>query len=1484
MSLVTLSISDLTTARKAVSKLGACNTFSGDSTQWPLWKFAYTSSLDCAGYEFSKMLGTTLVTATPTREQMDALVVIAKAVFGHLFRCLSDKDKALAMCVPHWTVKLAGISKIASEDTKETDELMVFPHPASVWKMLVDRYEPNTAAHVRRLLDHEQHLVMGDDFDEHVAHLEQDWAQLTAMGESVSDTMRMHRLLSSLPSWAEPVVSKIDADDVKYEAAVLTLRKFFSRQSALSSDDSSALATSMESARQRPLTGDFKKKDTSSEAGVLKKTHKSSVVCAHCYKAGHTIQQCWTLHPDQKPASASRNSNNSNRKVCLYCTRPGHSENECRTKARAQQLRTQQDELRTAAAHQISPDESEEQIDFLTALVSSDEEGNKNEFIVDSGAEAHVCNNRALFSEFVPLQRTLTLRGYHQSIGEKLTHKGTIRFSALVNGKTVGVELHDVLYVPNARINLLSTPALLAKGYGDRTTPPRGTVPGRWTLHRIDRDGNLSKEPVLEATLTRRRLVVHTRTATNAANSVCAVSVQSPLTESIITWHHRLAHMGLDNLKLLLSQLKIKTLASPEDELAVKNCSFCMSGKMHKKPVNKNTETRAREVLGRLHSDLCGPFKVTGRSREKYFMTVTDDASRYSFVEFLRNKAEAPRRLLALVKRETTRKKLPVHYLRSDGGQEYVCNETKNWLTELGIAQEVSPPYKHQYNGVAERLNGVLMEPARCMLVHSGLPQPFWPFAVSHACAIRRLTPTKANGGRTPHEIYTGAAPTIADLAELKPFGCRAWVFDRKASKLESKAIACVYLGRATNSNAFCLYDPARRIVLRSADVTFNENEFPLNKAAAAATTPPLNKAAAAPTPAPLPAVSSPLVRAHDSAETSLSGGVLVDAQDDDVDSDHDQGGADEQVDDGVESEHDQGGAGEQSADDDDQGGADDDHGGANHADDGLNDEKQQQPATAPRHSSRANRGVPSSMRFSDSLFANALALDDDPQSYEDALQLPDARDWRASMEKEINSLKKMDTWTLVPRPGDRHVLKNRWVLRRKYNEDGTVERYKARLVVKGFEQRYGLDYEETYAPVASYKSFKVLLALAALRGFKCHQLDVVSAFLNGTIDKEIFVEQPEGFGDGTDLVCHLKKSIYGLKQAPRIWNSDIHATLTRLGFTQCRSDSCVYSLRADGKLVYLLLWVDDMVLVHNDDTLCHRVISDLQSAYELQDRGSLAWVLGMSVRQDADAVRLCQETYIKKVLGKTGMTDCKPASTPAAAKSPVNDTEPVDETLYRSFAGMLLHAHNCTRADISYATVQVCRCMKSPTAHDLKAAKRVLRYLQGSAGASIKYARPASLTTDVQLHGYCDASWGEDPTTRRSVSGYVFFLGSGPISWSSKLQSTVALSTAESEFIALSAAAQEAKWLKMLLEELGYPQGPITIYTDSQSAKAIAEKSSTSTRSKHIDIRLFFLRDYIQAGTIKLEWRSSTSMTADIMTKPLGKTLFKQHARSLLE
>jgi hypothetical protein len=425
--------------------------------------------------------------------------------------------------------------------------------------------------------------------------------------------------------------------------------------------------------------------------------------------------------------------------------------------------------------------------------------------------------------------------------------------------------------------------------------------------------------------------------------------------------------------------------------------------------------------------------------------------------------------------------------------------------------------------------------------------------------------------------------------------------------------------------------------------------------------------------------------------------------------------------------------------------------------------------------------------------------LDEEPTCFEEAIQ---KKEWADAMTEEYQSIIKNDAWEIVPRPKGKDVVSSKWLFRIKHVADGSIEKYKAIFVARGFSQKEGIDYEETFAHVARYTSIRTIIALAAKMKWKLHQMDVKIAFLNGIIKEEVSIEQPQGFEveDKKSHVCRLKKALYGLKQAPRAWYGHIDSFLTSLGFTKSKANSNLYFNIMENEPIILLLCVDDLFLT-GEEKFIVECKQRLVVEFEMKDLGLMHYFLGFEVWQSPKKIFLNQGKYTVEILKRFDMLECKSMNTPMEEKLKLlvdTSLDLIDATLYRQIIGSLMYLTN-TRPDICFAVNTLSQFLVQPRRVHLVVAKHVMRYLKGTMDYGLSYDGDHDFT----LSGYTDADWAGGIADRKSTSGCCFSLGSAMISWQSRKQSSIALSIVEVEYIAACSTSYEDIWIRKLLTGL---------------------------------------------------------------------------------
>ena len=849
------------------------------------------------------------------------------------------------------------------------------------------------------------------------------------------------------------------------------------------------------------------------------------------------------------------------------------------------------------------------------------------------------------------------------------------------------------------------------------------------------------------------------------------------------TWHNRLGHPHFRVLQNILNKYGL-TLTHKISHL---HCEACRTSKSHKLPFNISVH-KSTKPLELIHSDVWGPAPILSHFGFSYYVIFTDDFSKYTWLFPLQRKSDVLTTFNEFKMKVENQFSTKIISFQSDWGGEFQALTT--YLKEHGIHHRISCPYTPEQNGSAERKHRHIIETALSLLKNASLPEKFWDEAVSTATFLINRMTTALLQNKSPYEVLFHLQP---DYNLFRTFGCLCYPHLRAYSphKLTPRSEQCVFLGYSSIHLGYrCLSLSSQKLFI-SRDVIFEESIFPYSSLFNSSKI--QSPGILGPPPTNLPTIlRSPAQDVYNSTTAEIieptyqaqhltnSSPEFTNTEEHNLTILHDEP--------------------------------------ISHDAEPIHAESISPDTTTPLKTKSLSEIYSKTQPITNhplpECFLTQIDIPREPQSLSHALK--DAK-WLQAMKTEFNALLHNQTWQLVPRSSHMNVINCKWIFKLKHKPDGSIERYKARLVAKGFKQEEGFDYEETFSPVVKITTVRILLSLAISQHWLIHQLDVSNAFLYGDLQETIFMEQPPGFINHVfpHHVCKLQKSLYGLKQAPRAWFLKLSTYLLTLGFTASKTDTSLFFKYHNKVPYFLLIYVDDILLISPDSTGIRNIINSLSSAFSMKDLGPANYFLGIELIPTSDGYYLSQSKYILSILQKAHMENAKPTSNPCSFSQISDSTTFHDPTLYRSIVGALQNL-TITRPDISFSVNKACQVMHSPKNSDWTTVKHLLRYLKDSLSDGLFYSH----NSDISLEMFSDADWASCPVDRRSTSGYLVYLGKHLISWRCQKQKTVARSSTEAEYKAVADATAEFIWIKSLFQELHIPlQGTPILGCDNVGA-----------------------------------------------------------------
>ena len=884
------------------------------------------------------------------------------------------------------------------------------------------------------------------------------------------------------------------------------------------------------------------------------------------------------------------------------------------------------------------------------------------------------------------------------------------------------------------------------------------------------------------------------------------------------------------------------------------------------------------DIMGPISHIFSGAKKIVmGIDYDIYILRIVDEFSRYIISILLRKKSEATFQIINQIRLHQNRLNIKLKRARFDGGGEFDNTEFRSWLSMNGTEYRIAPPYTPQFNGIVEQMNLQITNISNTIRMKCGATHHLFSYADLYATFLWNYTTHPTINDEIPAVRFgyrTSEGKTLIDKSKFRVWGCDAFVLKTppKRAKADKKTIIGTYMGYDKvydEHNILIKNEDSNEIkIIVSRNVYFIEDSFDHIKI--------FNK------------IIEKQISAHEKAQ---------EAENEDV------------------------------------------------------DEFDVEIITAKRinHEGQAEylvkwKNYPVSKSTWEPLINltncktkllefEKSELDREefyrieelqsstpeltryvlPTTYKGVLKHQDRIEWLKAIDKELESCKNKGVYRIVDKlpPGHR-ALSTRWVLTVKKDSENRIIRHKARLVVRGFEQIHGVDYNETYAPTAKWKLTKILLYLAVAFNYEIKQLDFETAFLNAPLEEDIYIQIPDGFMEAKPpQVLKLEKALYGLKQAPREWNKALHKYLLELQYRHSPIDPCVYVKRFPTGLIILSIYVDDTIIFYpktlEKDWLKDKIL--IGRKYPIKDLGDCEWILNMSITRDRinNCLTISQEAYIQSILNEHNITTSKHLNhpyvyddltvPPTTGNSYAMDT--AEHKLYRSMVGEVLYAAISTRGDIAYLVYKLSTFLADPYNYHLTAVRQIYKYLHqtidkkmiivptkhvdfesSSNNGDDLITYDHKILTDfsqVDIDIYADSNWAGDKKDAKSTSGQVVLINNNVIHWQSKKQSCTGLSSTEAEFYSLHDAVREGVYLSQWFEHIIGVKPIITIYCDNQSAIQMIDHATNHNRTKHMNIRYFFIRETMKDYHIRIKYVESARNIADILTKRVTNPVFER-------
>lgn len=1192
-----------------------------------------------------------------------------------------------------------------------------------------------------------------------------------------------------------------------------------------------------------------------------KDNRNAKLFCKYCKGNDHNIKNCTKLKEKEKhkkkstptESSHSTQTGNSPKVNSLISSsdfenrssnaQSGHHQNHSSNSNSDQQSQIQS----TSALNQVSF--SQFAITASSSLFTVNVKVDSNKWYFDTGAENHTSNNLTGCVQLIKTDHIYV----NSAHGTNVRALGIGKFD-LVSTSNEHMRLNDVIIDTTLEASYISGGLLDKLGYY--------FVGGGGSVKIYNNQNKLlCTGTQVSTTLYEMDFQIHV-----------SVNAIKHFRTSLTDWHIRFGHLNLADLRRLLKSYAIDFIDVPDFK-----CEQCLLAKCSMKSFG-TSHTRATSILEIIHTDLSGIIRVKNMMRMHYFLVFVDDYSRLKFVYLIKSKSEVFDTFIKFrnwIELKTGRK---IKCLRSDNGTEYVNKYFQELAHQTGIEYQYSLPNRQQQNGVSERSMRTLAEMARAMLIQAKLNASYWPFAILTACYLRNRSPSSSIGFEIPFTKFFGKP---AEIHHIITFGSPVVVkLDTHENKFSPRGIRGIFLGYEGQHKGYTVYVPELNKIVASRDVNVlptadddllncvnHEIEYCEEDVDNCDSTDQFDNSVQVYSDGTVNHIIRDIIAADLVSDRNNASSNAPISELNCPNSQH-QSSSENSINHPSSSN--------------------------NSTDHPFSSDSNHQDSSSPvigevifNRTQRANyeRANPhAKLQFvrphktkqSGKHCVYRVLSVCSPSNIDQAMNTPEAEQWAHAAIDEMNSLEANGTWTLVPRPKHKvKIVRGMWVFSVKYAPDLSIDRMKARWVLKGCMLEN--DNLDTYAPVLRSSSFNILLSLAVNLNLQIYQLDVKTAFLNGVLKEEIYTVQPDGFIDEhhPDWVYKLNKAVYGLPQSAKVWFEFIRDLLIKYGLKQLFSDECIF-VSDDLKLI-IGLYVDDFSVLARSLALFEDFKKFLKKHVTITDKGLMKYCLGINVRQMNSKILINQSTAINQLLNDLDMTNCNGVPTPMCENLDLESesAEFGDRTLYRRIVGSLLYIALKSRPDICYAITRLCRFVSCPMTKHFEASKHIIRYLKSTVNYSLKFVK-----SEANIKSYSDANWARDLINGKSISGNLVYLYGNLVFWQSKKQNYVALSTCESELLSVRESTSFVMYLRNMMHELDLTEclsKPSIIQNDNESTVTTVNEGGQFLRNKHYVIRANFIKDYINKNQISVSYLSGKSMPADGLTKPLGPNLFKK-------